>query len=145
MPGATLEALFPGLPNSGYRITSPIDPSCNCVGYVLLDIDWWCPNHPDGQWPAGVPRDDTLDGFVGLFQSQGFELCADDALEPGFEKIALYGSPSGAFGHVARQLPSGAWSSKLGELEDIEHPTLGALAGADYGDPLRFLKKQSAV
>lgn len=40
----------------------------------------------------------------------------------------------------ARQLPSGLWTSKLGEMEDIEH-TLRGLKGDIYGAATGFLKR----
>jgi hypothetical protein len=45
---------------------------------------------------------------------------------------------------MARQLPTGVWTSKCGSLEDIEHETLEALAGFgpyEYGAVVRFLKR----
>lgn len=35
--------------------------------------------------------------------------------------------------HAARQQPSGVWTSKLGQMEDIEHNMLEALRGDVYG------------
>ena len=67
-----------------------------------------------------------------LFAREGYSLCEDDALEQGYEKIALYAFV-GHFTHVARQLEDGRWSSKLGSLELITHPSLSSLAGGIYG------------
>ena len=60
--------------------------------------------------------------------------------------MALYGDAGGAPTHVARQLPSGAWTSKLGDWEDIEHQTLASLeerpgAAPAYGKVARILKR----
>jgi hypothetical protein len=66
--------------------------------------------------------------------------CGDADLEDGYEKVALYalrGIPT----HAARQLPSGAWTSKLGALEDVQHP-LDGLQVEDYGAPVRYLKRR---
>ena len=62
----------------------------------------------------------------------GFVLCAGEELEPGVEKIAIFATPDGFPTHAARQRASGRWTSKLGELEDIEHG-LHDLVGAEYG------------
>ena len=146
MPAADLEQYFPNLQNSGYDITSDIDVSYNCVAFAVLDdTRWWDPNDPDGFWPAGIPRDDTVDGFRALFESLDFERCLDAVVEPGFEKVAIYGTASGAFTHVARQLASGEWTSKLGELEDIVHATLDGLDSQHYGSVRVILKKQSTA
>lgn len=143
MSEENLEKWFPRLRDSGYRITSDDDVAYNCAAYAVRDQDrWWEPFRPDGFWPDGVPRDDTVEGFVALYQTFGFEECEDGTLSPGFEKIAIYGV-RGAFSHVARQLPSGDWTSKLGELEDIEHRTLEGLVNTEYGRPVRFMRRQS--
>ena len=142
MSAANLQQLFPQLQAAGFQITSPIDVSYNCVAFATADTSrWWDPNNPDGFWPIGVNRDDTVEGFVALFVSLGFEVCNDSALEDGFEKIAIYGYPTGAFAHVARQLANGIWTSKLGELEDITHTTLESLSGLHYGMVARFLRR----
>lgn len=39
---------------------------------------------------------------------------------------------------MARQLPSGLWTSKMGKAEDIEHEVEG-LSGSHYGDVLVYL------
>jgi hypothetical protein len=66
------------------------------------------------------------------FEALGYEVCADRRVEPGYEKIAIYGL-EGEPEHAAKQMPDGSWSSKLGYLNDILHATLEALEGADYG------------
>ena len=90
-------------------------------------------------WPAGVRRDESIDAFVEAFAGLGYIPAADDSLEPGFEKIALYAVGSSPK-HAARQLPNGRWTSKLGPLEDVEHQ-LDALVGAWYGTVVRILKR----
>jgi len=50
------------------------------------------------------------------------------------------GEPDGEPTHVARQLPSGRWTSKMGFLEDIEH-TVDALRGFYYGAVTQILKR----
>jgi hypothetical protein len=62
----------------------------------------------------------------------GYTKCDSPALEPGFEKLAIYGDRLG-FTHVAKQLPTGVWTSKLGAWEDIEHNNPEALEGKSYG------------
>ena len=42
---------------------------------------------------------------------------------------------------MARQLPSGLWTSKLGESEDIEHQVEG-LEGSSYGNVLVYLCRE---
>ncbi len=86
--------------------------------------------------------DDNLPAFVAAFETLGYEPCADGALEGGFEKIAIYRSPSGVQ-HVARQLGTGRWTSKLGGLEDIEHDSPTELEGVEYGRVVQYLRRPS--
>jgi hypothetical protein len=74
-----------------------------------------------------------------IFRLHGFELCADDSLEGGKEKVAVY-LKDGIPEHFARQLPTGEWTSKIGELDDITHTLMG-LAGDHYGNPELFLSR----
>jgi hypothetical protein len=136
-----LESLFPGLHGSGYVITSPADDRYNCVAWSAHDQGrWWWPDE-DSYWPEGVPREETIAAFVAALGELGFRSCDDPLLEPGYEKVAIYTMPDGIPTHVARQLPSGSWSSKLGQLQDIQHQ-LEDLAGAAYGDCAHFLKRE---
>jgi hypothetical protein len=143
MPRDHLERLFPGLRNEAFALTSPIDPSYNCAAFAAGELEeWWDPYSPDGTWPDGVDREVATANFVAVFERHGFVACDDVTVEEGYEKIAIYSDASGNFGHAARQLPSGRWTSKIGELEDIEHETLGALQSPDYGQPVRFMKRR---
>jgi hypothetical protein len=56
---------------------------------------------------------------VAALATLGYQLCEGDALEPAFERIALFADADGRPTHAARQLPSGLWTSKLGKAEDI--------------------------
>ncbi len=117
-----LEDRLPGLEDTDYQITSPQTTDYNCIGWALGDSErWWSPVHGFGSyWPTGLPRSLEVETFIMLFESQGFERCETEDAEAGFEKIALF-AESGYFTHVARQLPSGRWTSKLGNDVDIEH------------------------
>lgn len=96
---------------------------------------------PGYYWPLGVPADGTSDSYAKLFALCGFERCADGVLELGIEKIAIY-ADGYIFKHVARQLADGKWTSKLGTLEDIEHESLKALCGDEYGEVVAFMKRK---
>jgi hypothetical protein len=135
-----LETLFPGLRGSGYVITSPVDDRYNCVAWAADDREnWWWPDE-DSYWPEGAPREETIAAFVAAYGDLGFVSCDDPLLEPGYEKVAIYAAPDDMPTHVARQLPSGLWSSKLGQLQDVQHQ-LEDLAGSVYGYCARFLKR----
>jgi hypothetical protein len=130
----TLEAVFPGLAGKPYRITSPHDEVYNCIAWAVgISNDWWWPDESGkGYWPIGIPREVSIDAFRHMLSSLGFEPCPDADLEPGFEKVALFTNDAGVPKHAARQLGTGFWTSKLGNMEDIEHD-LRDLEGTIYG------------
>ena len=79
---------------------------------------------------------------VAAFATLGFEVCESGDAEPGLEKVAIYVGDSGEPEHMARQLPSGGWTSKMGcLLEDIEHVNLAVLEGTEYGTAKTFLAR----
>jgi hypothetical protein len=134
-------ALFPDLLSSSFFITSPTSPKYNCVAWAAEDVNnWWWPDDQGvGHWPKGVPRDETLEAFVQAFATLGYAVCNERALEPGWQKVALYalaGKPT----HVSRQLANGRWTSKLGPREDLEHD-FGSLDGPLYGAAVQVMKR----
>ena len=136
---AVNEALFPDLVRTGYHITSPPDPTYNCIAHAVgVTNQWWWPD-PAGfdYWPPGVVRDATLAAFVQAFATLGYLPCADGFLEPAWEKVAIYATDNGPT-HAARQLDNGRWTSKLGPDDDIEH-ALEGLCGVLYGSVVQFL------
>lgn len=106
-----IEARFPGLRTSPFRVTSPATRDYNCVAWAAGDTaHWWWPDlDPDNDaiyWPPGVPLEETVDAFVAAFATLGYAPASGEQPEPGFEKIALFASGSEPM-HAARQLPSG--------------------------------------
>jgi hypothetical protein len=144
MPVTRLKKIFPRLRFSEHRHTSHRNKKYNCICWAANTAprDIWWPD-PDGYWPAGVRRDQTIEAFIEAFAALGYAPCPDSTLEDGYEKVALFALPGGVPTHMARQLPSGSWTSKLGRLEDIEHKDVEALNGDAYGAPVRFLKRST--
>lgn len=137
---APLSATFPELNSGNHTVTSPEDCAYNCVAWAAGETGvWW--DHLFGYWPSGARRDGSVTAYVDMFVSLGFEPCATPEHERGFEKISVYGD-GGQFTHVARQLPSGLWTSKLGSLEDIEHRDPACISSPAYGQPVRFLRRR---
>jgi hypothetical protein len=138
---AALEAISPGLIATGYRVTSPPDDDYNCIAWAADDdTDWWWPDQTQiGYWPPAIPRAMTLGSFRDAFATLGYADCADEQLEAGFEKIAIF-ALVGVPKHASRQLETGLWTSKLGEREDIEH-SLHALTGVVYGSVAVIMKR----
>ncbi len=137
-----LEQVFPGLRELKYRITSPQDPSYNCIAWAAGETRrWWWPAR-EAYWPQGTPLRPALDTFVEAFRNLGYEQCDDGSLEAGWEKIAIYVRQDGSPTHAARQLPDGTWTSKLGKDVDISHATLESLSGAVYGTPAVIMRRR---
>lgn len=127
-----------------WRVTSPRDRRYNCFGWALHDttIAWYPGGDPtSSKWPPGASTALDPESIQIALAQLGFEVTTGLELEPGVERIALFADEDGDVVHVARQLPSGAWSSKLGRWEDIEHADLEALEGGDYGKVVAFMKR----
>jgi len=144
VPQAKLKALFPHLRPERYEVTSDKSTEYNCVAWAAgkEDDKWW--PYEGYYWPV-EKRDESKESFVKAFESLGYEVCANGELEVGYQKVVIY---AGIFSakHMARQLPSGKWTSKMGEVwEDIQHDSVGDLAGVEYGKPAVFLKKRLAA
>ena len=134
--------LFPSLTEKNNVVKSTASPQYNCIAWAY-DIDnrrMW-PNNEDYWWPDGVRDDESIDAFVALFKGIGYEGCETNAFEAGYEKIAIYADVDEPL-HAARQLPSGWWTSKLGDGQDIEHAEPGNVEGRRYGRVAVILKRR---
>ncbi len=145
---AELESHLPGLAGTRYAITSDPSELYNCIAWVAGESHrWWSPLAEDGEyWPLEYQPEATIEVVQSGLATAGFERCPDGALAVGVEKIALFADERG-FTHVARQLPNGRWTSKLGSDCDIEHD-LEALEGFDdspdayrYGQIVAFMSR----
>lgn len=102
----------------------------NCIAWTIGATDRWV-------WPG-----DTLPAFDALYAGKGYKRLKsrDTGLEFGVEKVVLYGTlrDDGRIQatHAAWQEPDGTWSSKLGGMARIKHPTPEAVGGGVYGDPI---------
>ena len=135
-----MDLAFPRLEREGFRETSRATSEYNCIAWAAGDPErWWWPSS-EAYWPEGVAEEATLECFLQAFATRGYERCRDGALEPTFDKVALYVDEVGVPTHAARQLPNGRWTSKLGTYVDIEH-TLAGLEGPAYGTVAAFLRR----
>jgi hypothetical protein len=138
-----IETDYPNLKTAGYKVTSPDTIDYNCVAWAMEETDswWWpIPENGDNYWTPNVPREETLEAFIQLFATVGYQVCQNAENETNFQKIAIYvlkEKPT----HVARQLNNGQWTSKLGSNEDIIHHTLEGLEGENYGQVSTIMKK----
>jgi hypothetical protein len=124
-----IDSLFPKL--AAYKVISEPSDRYNCVAWAAGDnVRWWS-NLPGYHWST-TSRSLLVESLVAVFEGIGYEVCHNTSVEVGYDKVALY-ARAGMWKHAARQLPTGAWTSKLGDGEDIEHSTPDALAGSQYG------------
>jgi hypothetical protein len=145
----SLEEDFPNLVPGTWRQSSPADLNYNCLAFAAgrTDIYWWPDPFPDplnDYWPLGLRREESLEALAELYQSLGYDPCADANLEPGYEKVAVYALGAEPT-HAARQMSDGRWTSKLGPQQDIEHDTLESLSGPCYGKPVRFFRRATTT
>ena len=140
-----LSSAFPHLLSSEFKFTSEPAPVPNCIGWALYDMrQFWQPGSAGVHgyyWPPGVSTEENLESWAQVFRLHGYQECDGPELEPATEKVAIYADASGMPQHVARQLATDAWTSKLGKDHDIEHATLDALAGGDYGAVALIMKR----
>ena len=141
MSAENLENLFPNLKQTGYAITSEEDVDYNCVAWAVGDSRKWWEPLPGLYWPPGIMKEYTLAAYARVFEIHGYAACDNPEFEPGYDKIAIFVDEAGAPSHATRQTTSGKWTSKIGELEDIEHDCLSALEGEAYGTVAQIMKR----
>ena len=145
-------AMFRSLDSSNHVRTSEATEKYNCIAWAAGHTDevWWPIYYPTAPytWPLGQQDNEDLDTFIAGFETIGYERCESPDFEEGYIKVAIYtdlvlGLPT----HMARQLNDhSAWTSKLGDLEDISHSSLDALEGGKgfgYGRATAILKRAS--
>jgi len=131
---------FPNSSNDPFLGTSPIDRRYNCIAWAFGDNSRWYWPRPElyCYWPEDITCQETLDAFIELFQSIGYQVCNNGNMEKGVEKVAIYTDNAGKPTHAARQLEDGKWTSKLGESEDVSH-SLNAMRNGFYGNVKVFM------
>ncbi len=137
-----IEITFPNLEAGNYAITSPSTPEYNCIAWATGDTEtWWWPDaNNQYYWPDEVARDECLGAFKSVFEKLGYQECETGDYKEGYEKIAIYVDANNKPTHASRQLSSGIWTSKLGQIEDIEHPFYG-LDSSKYGSVAVIMKR----
>ena len=130
---------FPNLRRVRFSLESDPTPTYNCIAWAADETHrrWWPFN---AYWPAGVPREQTLESFIVAFATLRYQPCADGELQEDYEKVAIY-AKAGTPKHMARQMPDGKWTSKLGNEDDIYHETLPGMEGFMYGVVVQYLRR----
>jgi hypothetical protein len=137
---------FPRLSKTKNRVTSEPDTSYNCIAYAcgITNKKYWPTFDPDFYWPPDLPKTETIETFVRLFENRGYQRVSDGSkgkYKEGFEKVAIYASRGGTPKHAALQKGPNRWASKLGNWYDIEH-TIDAVSSGDYGEIVVFLERK---
>lgn len=144
---ARIKSRFPAMIESGLEVTSPATAEYNCIAYAADDTTrWWEPTsskycHPRSRiyWPIDSDAP-SIANYVQAFEKLGFLKCDDGLFEEGYEKVALYcldDKPT----HMSRQVSSGLWKSKLGEMWDIVHQTEHCVSSSLYGSVVLYMKR----
>jgi len=136
-------APFPNTKQAPFILTSPKTSSYNCIAWACGDnTKWYWPDASNIYfWPNDVPREETIDSFIKLFEKFGYSICDNGDYEVEFEKVAIYGTSESIPTHAARQLPDGTWTSKLGQNVDVSH-SIFSMSDGDYGNVLIYLKRE---
>ena len=137
-----MQSLFPLLQSSVYEVTSPATIEYNCIAWGAGDTEkcWWPDLFDQYFWPSTILREESVDAFIGAFESLGYTICENANYEMGYEKVAIYAKQDGRPTHAARQIDPEKWTSKIGQLEDIEHD-IQSLSGDIYGEPKVYMKR----
>jgi hypothetical protein len=130
-----------------YLKTSEATIDYNCLAWAVGNNQKWfdtarfCVGY---YWPPGIEREWSKAAIRKIFELYGYiEESLFPHLEEGYEKVAMYANDDGIPTHFSRQLRDGKWTSKLGELIDVQHEDLDCLAGSEgYGKVILILKKQ---
>ncbi len=100
------EDAFPRLTPANHRVTSPAAQDHNCVAWAAGDTEhWW---QPGGFWPVELPQSEFgIGALEQAFLALGYVDCGViTSLEPGFAKVALYGS---GFVYTSCGSPAAVW------------------------------------
>jgi hypothetical protein len=121
---------FPRL-GDNFKVLAPSTRKYNCIAWSIGKSTEWV-------WPGSNLADfDLLYGERGYVRQKDLNL----AVVPGKQKIVVYATLNcdatiREVTHAALQQPDGSWTSKLGGLALIQHPTLESLRGPVYGTPV---------
>jgi hypothetical protein len=142
---STIDLHFSSAARIGCWITSCPDGVYNCIAWAAGDTNnWWWPDAAGHHWwPPGTPRELTLSAFIKAFGTVGYREWKNEnaSLENGYEKVSIYVDQQGNPTHAARQLEGGLWASKLGRHKDVQHATISAIEGGDYGSVVKILRR----
>jgi hypothetical protein len=96
-----------------------------CSAAELVEVWQLCKWNYLSPHVSSLASESGPETWVELFRQHDYILCSTPnfELEEGFEKIAIY-AKSGELTHIARQLITGLWTSKLGQSWRVTHRSL---------------------
>lgn len=142
---------FENISPNDFKCSSDPETDYNCIAWAAgkTNRPWWPEPTWPYFWPAGLPKSpaqeaERLAHFISAFKMEGYRVCfwMRSRYQRGYEKVAIYVNEKGRATHAARMLPTGVWSSKLGNEEDIEHKDLQCIQGKAYGRVAVILKRE---
>lgn len=136
---------WPNLNLKRFHFTSIRTPAYNCLAWAIGDdVTWMDMYYFKEVYNLEIKNlDHSVHGYAECLKKYyRFEICNNGDIERGKEKIVLYENNEKDFAHIARQLPNGNWTSKMGRLEDIEHYSVEALSGEFYGKPVLYMQRE---
>ncbi|WP_420888143.1 DUF7689 domain-containing protein [Bradyrhizobium elkanii] len=136
----------PNVTASNLTPTSGATDAYNCLAWAVhyQDLPIWPDPFNVCSWPPDMPRIETIDSIRLFLERVGFQRCQTTDVEAGYEKVAIYADQHGPQ-HIARQLPSGSWTSKLGVAIDASHSSLSVLEDGSYGNVAMLMKRRAGT
>ncbi|MGZ5481192.1 MAG: DUF7689 domain-containing protein [Pyrinomonadaceae bacterium] len=139
-----IEQLFPKLCGTPWAIKSRKTRRYNCLAWAAREKHRRWDFTKGAYWPPGVKRLSGIAYLVGAYLAEGFSVSNQSACQSydsTSDSIVLY--ERNLIGmHAARLLANGMWSSKLGDLEDVQHKTPEDISGTRYGNPIVYMKRK---
>lgn len=87
-----IDRQLPRLASEGYLVTSEPDACYNCIAYAVCETHRWWSHQETARcyWPEPAGRTPLIASLVAVFAALGYEPAADDSVETGYIKVALY-------------------------------------------------------
>lgn len=139
-----IEQLFPKLHGTPWEIKSRKTRRYNCLAWAAREKHRRWDFTKGAHWPPGVKRASGIAYLVGAFQAEGFSVCNESdcrKYDSTADSIVVYEMNRIGM-HAARLLANGMWSSKLGDVEDVQHKTPEDISGTTYGNPIVYMKRK---
>lgn len=146
-----IKEIFPKLKtDTEFKVTSKEDERYNCIAWAYnINNRWMWPNTGDcpfidgvHYWPSNEIMEPTVENFIKAFRLKGYEVCDNFRHEEGYQKVALYAIPgTNICTHASRELANGKWTSKLGQIQDIQHGDPTTIENDGYGKVCCIMKR----